>query len=60
MILSAVKRKGLVSVLYELEEKLSRFYGTAIKVTTLLMDAWLCESMREVDNVVICLDPKMG
>ena len=24
------------------------------------MDAWLCESMREVDNVVICLDPKMG
>ena len=44
-------------MLDELEEKLSFFYGAKIKVTTLAMDTWFCSNMKEIDNVVICLEP---
>lgn len=54
---AAKNRKGMLWVLYELEKKLSEFYETEIRVETLVMDTWLCCKMKEVDNVVICLEP---
>jgi len=53
----ATNRKGSVLVLNEFEEKLSFFYGAKIKVTTLAMDTWLCSNIKEIDNVVILLEP---
>ena len=47
----------MVLVLNELEEKLSWFYGTRLKVSALAMDAWLCSNSKEVDNVIFCLEP---
>ena len=44
-------------VLNELEEKLSYFYDARIKVTTLAMDTWFCSNMKEIDNIVMCLEP---
>ena len=43
-------------VLNELEEKLSRFYGIGIRVSSLVMDTWLCSRSKEVDNVILCLE----
>lgn len=43
-------------ILNELEEKLSFFYGIRIKVSSLVMDAWLCSKIKEVDNVILCLE----
>ena len=41
----------------EFEKKLSQFYGMEIYISTIAMDTWLCSNMKEIDNVVICLEP---
>ena len=45
-------------ILREFEYKISEFYGTQLMLATLAMDAWLCANVREIDNVVLCLELK--
>ena len=53
----ARRRPGAAIMVREFEKKISEFYNTEIKLTTIAMDAWLCSNDREVDNVIFCLEP---
>ena len=41
----------------EFERKLSQFYGIELTLVTLIMDVWICPNEREIDNVVLMLEP---
>ena len=41
----------------EFERKLSHFYGDDLTLVTLIMDVWICPNEREIDNVVLMLEP---
>ena len=44
-------------IVEEFEAKISSFYGANIRVVTIAMEALLCSHERELENVVICLEP---
>lgn len=41
----------------EFEMKISEFYGTEMELVAIAMDSWLCPGFRELDNVVLFLEP---
>ena len=41
----------------EFERKISDFYRTDMELVAIAMDSWLCPEIRELDNVVLFLEP---
>ena len=44
-------------LIQEFERKISDFYKTKMELVTIFMDCWLCPNFRELDNVVLFLEP---
>ncbi len=47
----------MLILIEEFERKLSAFYGTEMELVALTMDTWLCPGFREIDNVILFLEP---
>ena len=47
----------MVVLIEEFERKISAFYKTDMELVALAMDCWLCPGFRELDSVVIFLEP---
>lgn len=44
-------------LIQEFEEKISAFYKSEMELVAIAMDCWLCPEFRELDNVVLFLEP---
>ena len=51
------KRPGMLILIREFERKISAYYGTEMELVALTMDTWLCPGFREIDNVILFLEP---
>ena len=47
----------MIILVKEFERKISAFYKTDMELVAIAMDAWLCPEFRELDNVVLFLEP---
>ena len=47
----------MLILIREFERKISAYYGTEMELVALTMDTWLCPGFREIDNVILFLEP---
>ena len=49
----------MLFLVQEFERKISAYYKTKMELVAIAMDCWLCPEYRELDSVVLFLEPTM-